>query len=215
MSHVFSYDFRYDDNECETETSVAQAEVEDLVGDIYLNFVEAGTLAQGGGAIDDSRHKLLRAKHEQFIHDAINGLPSSFTLLDASQPWFSFWCLNSLEILGCNISQQLRSRVIDKLSRLQCPGGGFCGGSGQLPHLAGSYGAIMALVLVGGNAAYETIDRPGMYSWLMSMKCPDGAFTMHAGGEVDVRGIYCALVIASLLNIMTPELVKGAAEFIA
>ncbi|KAJ2689397.1 CAAX farnesyltransferase (FTase) subunit beta [Coemansia spiralis] len=215
MSHVFSYGFRYDDNECETETSVAQAEVEDLVGDIYLNFVETGTLAQGGGAIDDSRHKLLRAKHEQFIHDAINGLPSSFTLLDASQPWFSFWCLNSLEILGCNISQQLRSRVIDKLSRLQCPGGGFCGGSGHLPHLAGSYGAIMALVLVGGNAAYETIDRPGMYSWLMSMKCPDGAFTMHAGGEVDVRGIYCALVIASLLNIMTPELVKGAAEFIA
>ncbi|KAJ1882777.1 hypothetical protein LPJ71_010091, partial [Coemansia sp. S17] len=161
MSSVFSYDFRYDDNECETETSVLQAEVEDSIGDIYLNFVEPGSLAQGGGAIDDTRHKLLRAKHEQFIHDAINGLPSNFAVLDSSQPWFSFWCLNSLDILGCDISQQLRDRVVDKLSRLQSPSGGFCGGSGQLPHLAGSYAAVMAIVLVGGDKAYRTIDRQG------------------------------------------------------
>lgn len=29
--------------------------------------------------------------------------------------------------------------------------------------------------------------REKLYSWLMSMKKPDGSFAMHKGGEVDVR----------------------------
>lgn len=33
------------------------------------------------------------------------------------------------------------------------------------------------------------------------MKQPNGAFTMCAGGELDVRGAFCALVIISLLGL--------------
>jgi len=32
---------------------------------------------------------------------------------------------------------------------------------------------------------------------------------------VDVRGTYCTMTVASLLNILTPELMDGAAEFVA
>ena len=71
-----------------------------------------------------------------------------------------------------------------------------------------------------------------MYSWFMSLKQPDGSFIVSNYSEVDVRygplslngplsltavlrGIYCLLVVAHLLDIVTPELVDGTAAFIA
>ena len=38
---------------------------------------------------------------------------------------------------------------------------------------------------------------------------------MHEDGEADVRGSYTALAVASLCNLLTDELVAGAADFIA
>ncbi|KAJ2721386.1 CAAX farnesyltransferase (FTase) subunit beta [Coemansia sp. Benny D115] len=214
MSYLFSYDFRYDDNGYETQTSVKQMEVEDSIGSIYMKLVEPRTLVHGGD-IDDTQHKLYRRKHELFIRDSLPGLPGSFVALDASHPWFSFWCLNSLDIMGCTIEAELKQKATADLRALQSPDGGFRGGSGQLPHLAGSFAAVMSIALIGTDEAFEMVDRCKMYDWMMTMKQPDGSFTMHKDGEVDVRGVYCAMVIASLLNIMTPELVKGSAEFIA
>ncbi|KAJ1811851.1 CAAX farnesyltransferase (FTase) subunit beta [Coemansia sp. RSA 2598] len=213
MSHLFSYDFRYDDNGYETETSAKQQEVEDSIGDIYLELVDPATLGHGGD-IDDTKHRLHTKRHQQYIEAMMDGLPGGFKVLDASQPWFSLWCLNSLAILGVEIDDELRTRAIETLRPLQDPNGGFCGGNKQLPHLAGSFAAIMAIVIVGCEEAYRIVDRQAMYRWLMTMKNPDGSFSMHRDGETDVRGVYCAMVIASLLNIMTPELTSGSAEFV-
>lgn len=51
------------------------------------------------------------------------------------------------------------------------------------------------------------------------MQCRDktnkGAFVMCEGGENDMRGVYIAVVLANLLNIMTEELMDGVVEFIA
>lgn len=67
----------------------------------------------------------------------------------------------------------------------------------------------------------------------MSLKQPDGSFLVSYDAEVDVRlvfplyfsrsehndnvrsGIYCLLAVATLLNIITPELVAGIPEFLA
>jgi len=48
------------------------------------------------------------------------------------------------------------------------------------------------------------------------MKCrnEEGAFALHIGGEVDVRGTYCALAVAKLTNICTKELFDGTAEWL-
>ena len=38
---------------------------------------------------------------------------------------------------------------------------------------------------------------------------------MEPHGETDMRSSYCAMVIAKILNILTPELVDGVAENIS
>lgn len=53
-----------------------------------------------------------------------------------------------------------------------------------------------------------------MYKFFMSLKQPDGSFIVCRGGEVDVRGTYCVLVVATLLDILTPELVHGTYNFV-
>lgn len=49
----------------------------------------------------------------------------------------------------------------------------------------------------------------------MSLKQKDGSFIVSRNGEVDIRGIYCLLVCATLLDMLTPELVDGIGGFIA
>lgn len=81
-------------------------------------------------------------------------------------------------------------------------------------HLATTYAAVNALAIAGTKEAYKTIDRDALYKFLMRMKQPDGSFTMHEGGEIDIRGSYCALNVASLVNLLTPELTENCIEFI-
>eukprot|EP01130_Rhizamoeba_saxonica_P014749 TRINITY_DN6472_c3_g3_i2.p1 TRINITY_DN6472_c3_g3~~TRINITY_DN6472_c3_g3_i2.p1 ORF type:complete len:318 (+),score=73.63 TRINITY_DN6472_c3_g3_i2:503-1456(+) len=107
------------------------------------------------------------------------------------------------------------NRMVTYLSKLQSPTGGFGGGPQQLAHLAPTYAATCALMICGTQQAYDVIDRESMYKFLLSRKCPDGSFTMHENGEVDIRGVYCALAVASLLNILTPELTEGVPEWLA
>lgn len=42
-----------------------------------------------------------------------------------------------------------------------------------------------------------------------------GAVAIHQNGEMDMRGVYCALVVADVLNIMDEELTRGMADLIA
>lgn len=42
----------------------------------------------------------------------------------------------------------------------------------------------------------------------------DGSFSMHKDGEVDIRGIYCALSVATLTNISCGKLFDGSAEWV-
>jgi len=38
---------------------------------------------------------------------------------------------------------------------------------------------------------------------------------MHEGGEIDIRGVYCALSVARLTNIFLEELFNNTAEWVA
>ncbi|CAE7192621.1 FNTB, partial [Symbiodinium sp. CCMP2456] len=141
-------------------------------------------------------------------------LPPNFAGLDASRPWFVFWISHSLEILD-EFSETLWSpQVAAFLSHCQDPTGGFGGGPSQLPHLAPTYAAVSALVLAGSETAYKAVDRSSMYSFLMRMKSPHGGFKMHDEGETDMRGCYCAIAVASMLHLLTDELLEGVPEYI-
>lgn len=67
--------------------------------------------------------------------------------------------------------------------------------------MASTYAAVLALMIIGTEEAYNVIDRKGMYKFLMDMKNEDGSFKMAYRGEVDMRGSYIAIVISKLLNI--------------
>merc|ERR1719491_2914893 len=85
----------------------------------------------------------------------------------------------------------------------------------QLAHMAPSYAAVSALVIAGHEDAYKVADRSTMYQFLMRMKSPSGGFMMHDEGETDMRGTYCAMAVASMLHMLTDELVEGVAAYVS
>ena len=91
-----------------------------------------------------------------------------------------------MSLLGEDVAVY-RARLVDTVRPLQNPTGGFAGGFGQTSHLATTYATILSLALVGGDAAYDVVDRRSMWRWLGSLKQPDGGFQMAVGGEEDVR----------------------------
>lgn len=61
------------------------------------------------------------------------------------------------------------------------------GGPGQLPHLAPTYGAVLALCTIGTKEAYDVINRPTLQRFLLKQHQEDGSYIMHADGERDIR----------------------------
>ena len=43
----------------------------------------------------------------------------------------------------------------------------------------------------------------------------DGSFVMHVGGEVDIRGVYCALSVARLTGVYTDDMFRGTELWVA
>lgn len=129
---------------------------------------------------------LYRARHVQFLQKQLGKLPAQFKSADPSRPWIFYWCLAGLSLLGEDVGSY-RSRLIETVRPMQNETGGFAGGFGQTSHLATTYATILSLALVGGDEAYEVVDRRSMWKWLCSLKQPDGGFQMAVGGEEDVR----------------------------
>ncbi|CAG9943834.1 unnamed protein product [Clonostachys rosea f. rosea IK726] len=143
---------------------------------------------------------LSRDRHIKFLQTQLGELPGAFKAMDPGRPWIFYWCLAALTLLGEDVVSY-RERLIATVRPMQNEGGGFAGGFGQDSHLATTYAIVLSLALVGGDDAFEVVDRKSMWRWLGSLKQPNGGFQMAVGGEEDVRGAYCAAVIISLLNI--------------
>ncbi|KAJ3271910.1 hypothetical protein HDV01_006124 [Terramyces sp. JEL0728] len=163
--------------------------------------------------VEDS---ILEKKHIRYLNSVLDeGLSKWFVALDASKPWLIYWIFHSLDLLGSEIDLSLKERALETLNSCQNQDGGYSGGKGQISHLATTYAAVNAIAVIGTADAYDSVDRNALYSFLMQVKQPDGSFKMHNDGEVDIRGSYCAVNVAVLLNILTPELIEGVPEFIA
>ncbi|KAJ1555295.1 hypothetical protein HK096_004882 [Nowakowskiella sp. JEL0078] len=188
----------------ESTTKFLQTEIEQLVS---LCFSEYTTQ-------DLNPLKLATDSHLKYLKNK----KKSFVSLDASRPWLCFWTLNSANLLDLlSDAEALNYNLPDytiQLLKYQHHSGGFAGGFGQLAHLAATYAAVHSLALLQDESAWLKIDRQKMHSFLLQMKQPDGSFIMHKDGESDVRGSYCAISVAKLLNILTPELKQGCAEYI-
>lgn len=176
-----------------------------------------------------------RSSHYYYIFPLSSTLPEYFSGLDASRCWLSYWILHSMDLLGIlgQLAPVLTLKFVDFLNRCQNSSGGFGGGPQQLSHLAPTYAAVMSLAILGEDCALKVIDRRSMYAFLLRLKQPDGSFLMHEEGEADLRysgnalfafnhsltyflrASYCALAVASLLNILTEELLQNAEDYIS
>ncbi|GAB7364064.1 hypothetical protein MBLNU230_g4617t1 [Neophaeotheca triangularis] len=140
---------------------------------------------------------LRRDAHIAFLKNTLGPLPEQYEVGDASRPWFFYWALSGLSLLGEDVSSY-RERLMQTVRPLQNATGGFGGGHGQMSHCAATYATVLALAIVDG---LEMVDRRAMWTWLGRVKQADGGFRMAIGAEEDVRGAYCALTAISLLNL--------------
>lgn len=189
-----------DEEDYQTATSSQQNHVENLVLKLYNSNKEP---------------ILARQKHIALLTKSLMSLSEAYESLDCSRPWLCYWILHSLEILGERLYDDDNAKIAGFLSKCQSPDGGFGGGPGQHPHLASTYAAVNALCIIGTQEAYEIIDRRQLSRFLLSLRGEDDAFSMHAEGEVDIRGVYCAIAVAKLTNIYTPEMFNGTEFWIA
>ncbi|KAG1671435.1 Protein farnesyltransferase subunit beta [Nymphon striatum] len=185
---------------------------------------------------DTGAPQLFHDIHKAYLMKGLTNLHEGYECLDSSRPWLCYWILHSLELLDEHCSAETASKISGFLKRCQSSSGGFGGSCGpeQHAHLATTYASVCSLCILGTEESFSVIDRPNLYKFLMSMKTASGSFQLHHGGEEDVsgksktsyftiifnfhyfflRGTYCALVVASLTNILTPELIDGTAEWI-
>lgn len=98
--------------------------------------------------------------------------------------------------------------VLSTFPPLQNPTGGLGGGNAQLSHLAPTYAAVLSLSSIPHPPSSSSphplsiVNRLPALKWLRSLVSPQtGAFSVCLGGETDVRGVYCALTIISLLRL--------------
>ncbi|KAJ6602477.1 terpenoid cyclases/Protein prenyltransferase [Mycena vulgaris] len=190
-----------------TSTSATQSETEKI---LLEHLPTAGNKAAA---------TLHKNAHMQFlVRNMVQGFPARYTSQDASQPWLMYWTLQAFSVLQVGLDPGNKQKAVDTIMAWQHPDGGFGGGPKQAAHLLPTYAAVCALAIAGRpgeGGGWDQIDRQKMYNFFMSLKQPDGSFLVARHSEVDVRGIYCLLVTATLLDIITPELVQGTAAFVA
>eukprot|EP00741_Cyanophora_paradoxa_P021298 tig00021348_g20558.t1 len=194
-----------------TLTATEQRRLERTVSSLYAELAQDPTLARA--------LRLKRDETVKFLLKGLVNLPAGFVSLDASRPWLCYWILHALDLLDAvpRTSDQV-SYVIDFLRRCQHPTGGFGGGPGQVPHLAPTFAAVNALLVIGTEAALASIDRAGLLRFLRSIKSADCSFRMHDDGETDVRGVYTAAAVYSLLGLDRAdrwELFQGTDRWVA
>lgn len=169
-----------------TPTARAQRDLETRIASIYRDLADLGAdgrvqrVHRGEDALS-----LQRGRHARFAAAGAGRLPASFASLDASRPWITYWVLHSLALLEAPLPEGLAPDDITSfLAACAAAGGGYGGGPGQLPHLAPTYASVAALLTLGGDAAYQSINREAVAAFLRRMAVPPergGGFTMHAG----------------------------------
>ncbi|KAF9346405.1 hypothetical protein BGX26_002106 [Mortierella sp. AD094] len=202
-----SYGYKNDD--FPTGSSDVQLETEESIRRAFFPFTQESPIPKPIASIE-----LRKLRHVKYLLGAIDSLASYWSALDASKPWLCYWIIHSLDLLGYKIPERIAQRAISTLKHMQCETGGFAGGPGQEAHLAPTYAAVNVLAIIGTKESFELINRTTLLEFLLRVKQRDGSFKMMVGGEVDIRGTYCAMSAATITNICTPELIDGVAEFV-
>ena len=190
-----------------TVTSEEQITVEESVEKIF-------SACLGRTRLKDT-FPLHKARHVNYLRKGLSRLSENFECLDASRPWLCYWIVHSLNLLGDKLTTEHQIRISQFIGSVQAETGGFTGNVGHLPHLATTYAAVSAVASLDHEQCWEVIDCERLKAFISTMHNEDGSFAMHKDGELDVRGAYCAAVVATLCGINTEELFQNTGEWIA
>ncbi|KAF5315135.1 hypothetical protein D9619_007231 [Psilocybe cf. subviscida] len=179
--------------------------------------------------------QLNRSGHASHCMRCINGLPGSQVDIDGSRLALGFYCIGSLDILGAldegtRVSE--RNMWKEWLWEQQTSGKH---GSGfrpspfmtakpstpnpeytdyDTPHIIMTYTALVSLAILRDD--FYKLNRKGLISFLRSCQRTDGSFsTVPGSNESDLRTLYCAFAISSMLNDWSGIDVERAVSFIA
>uniref|UniRef100_A0A914GUY8 Protein farnesyltransferase n=1 Tax=Globodera rostochiensis TaxID=31243 RepID=A0A914GUY8_GLORO len=196
FSHFFCYKNRMEKNERKEEsdgfitpTVLEQRRVEEIV----VKQKREWTRTHG--------MHLQNKSHVDYILACLEGLPKSYSGMDASRSWFCYWGLHALRLLGHKPGKALQNGIVSFLASCQTEDGGYGGGPGQMAHLATTYASVMSLITIGTDEALSSINLKTLNFFIHSMRQPNGSFTIHKGGESDVRAVYCALAVANICGL--------------
>ncbi|CDW89353.1 caax beta [Stylonychia lemnae] len=202
---------------------------------------------------DQEGVELFNDLHSEFVKRGFEKLPKGMSGLDSGQPWFIYWLTEALEVLnqeGFELNAEQKSRCVEYLRKCHnSEQGGFAGAPYHQSHLASSYAAVLAIVNIGTQEAFNIIDVEAMRRYLKSIKnnyryenqgqrsgwnlidqngdllkptkvseviaSLPGSVEIHINGEIDMRGVYCAMVIADILNLKDEEFTRGVGDFVA
>ncbi|MEN2496606.1 MAG: hypothetical protein MHMPM18_001105 [Marteilia pararefringens] len=119
-------------------------------------------------------------------------------------PSLLFYNLHTIDLLQCRdqLSEQTISKITYLLDQLQSKEeGGFSSAVGEIPDSINSYFCINILAILDTEEAFKLINKPLMFKFLSSLRIGDGSFLSNRIGDIDLRCIYCALVIAKILDL--------------
>ena len=114
-------------------------------------------------------------KHLEYVNWVLHELGQYTIHFEYAQPWLHFYVAHVANMLGSPLKEDDAVKMRQALKN--CFSQGFGGGFGQLPHLAPTYAAFLA-VLELGPMAYDILDRQRLYAFLKKCK-KGGRFMMH------------------------------------
>ncbi|KAG2595640.1 hypothetical protein PVAP13_5KG088300 [Panicum virgatum] len=182
------------------------------------------------------KREFARAHHVAFFDAMATELPDDYAPQEVNHLTLGYFAVGGLSLLReldrVN-KDEIAKWVLSFQVHPEAPGDedngsfyGFCGSrSTQFPlpnvkdschngsHLASTYSALAILKIVGYDLA--NIDSNALLSSMKKLQQPDGSFMpIHIGAETDLRFVYCAAAICSMLNDWTGMDKLKAKEYI-
>ncbi|KAJ7644650.1 terpenoid cyclases/protein prenyltransferase alpha-alpha toroid [Roridomyces roridus] len=179
---------------------------------------------------------LARSAHVAYVKHALANLPGSMVSLDASRMAIVFYCVGSLDVLGVlqtETSETDRTSwrtwiweqyVAGRYGTGFKPGPFMSSSSSNArpavpceqdpPHIIMTYTALLSLAILRDD--FTRLNRPGLLHFLGACQNKDGSFSSmpFGGGDSDLRNLYCAFCICSLLGDFSSINVERAISFI-
>merc|ERR1719469_318013 len=166
------------------------------------------------------------AAHAKYFLRCLELLPAPYASLDTNRLTVAYFCVSGLDMLGA-VERVDAKRVIEWIYSLQvlppsggaegaapgrsagfrggafmggpfCPDGGASSSEYDEGYLAMTYTALAVLVILKDDL--RRIDRAALFRFVRSLQDRHGCFAAYSGGESDMRFLYCATAICTLMR---------------